>query len=197
MRRRFYALDHTKLLSPEEFDSLDGLLRRSLAEPGAEEIPLLASHVRIQSFRENARDRSFAKNDGTSEGEKYDDLRRLLVQHPGIPKGNVLAGGRMRKMKAIGVADDRLLCREIVNNNKFDVVAEMDRNRIPYIRAAGITPGFLKVLIRAGDSAFLYHGFYTFTGVGLPKGEMFDLVIKVGRNIGDGENLPSQPIFDA
>jgi hypothetical protein len=96
-------------------------------------------------------------------------------------------------MRMTGVHDERLIRREWYNPNKFKVVLHMMQEQIPYIKNAGITPGWKIVTIEPDGFAIVTHGFYKIVE---PNDEMITLITNFGKSIGIGNKLPSKLILE-
>lgn len=91
------------------------------------------------------------------------------------------------------VSDWALVCMELYNPNKFDVIVEIDRTKLAYIRQNGITDTPHKAILKADSFLFLPHRFYLLTGVGIPKGEQISLIVNQGDTMFIGNKYQSRP----
>jgi hypothetical protein len=92
---------------------------------------------------------------------------------------------------AKSVSDENLVRREIYNQNKFDIVFELDVSRIGYIIAAGIAPGPGRVICKSDGFCILNHNYYI---VRTPYKEcLAHFVVNFGDAIGKGQKKPSRP----
>lgn len=98
------------------------------------------------------------------------------------------------KGKAKGVFDEMLVCREIYNDNDFDIIFTRQTQFDRYILDAGIKLGAMIMVCKAKDWLFIPHAYFTTKASN--GADIYNVVVNFGDNMFKGNKLPSLPVVD-